>query len=706
MHRGCGRTASWRWALPAAAALALLPSPPRAAEAAREGGAPRAPLTAESMWGLARLAAPAISPDGAWAVVPVTRFDVAQDRGLTDLWLVRADGTESRQLTSHEGPENAPAWSPDGRWIAFVGKRGEDAAPQVYAIPVAGGEARRVTNVPTGAAAPRWFPDSRRIAFVTAVWADLATFEAQGARLEERRKSKVTARVFDRSPARIWDRFHDGREHHVYVASLDGGAPAPVTFGSGRSLPPSEFGVSADDYDVSPDGAELAFAADVDATGVEPRLDVFAIPVAGGTPRNLTPDNPAADDEKPAYSPDGSRIAFGRQVRPRFWAEQHALAVHDRATGANRVLTAAWDRTAWPAVWTPDGAGFVASIDDAGTRRLHRIDAATGAPAPVTKARSFASPALARDGRTLVALREAFDEPPTLVRVDLATGEARKLSTFNDEALAKVALGRYESVTVPGWDGRPIQTWVVYPPGFDPSRRYPVYVLIHGGPHVGVTDSFHWRWNAQVFAGWGYVTAWPNFHGSSGFGQAFVDSIDPDWATKPAADVLGAARWLARQPWADGARMAAGGGSYGGYLASLLLGRAHPFRTLVVHAGVYDRYAQLASDYGAVKGRNPPYWEDERNHRKVSPHLFAARFSTPTLVVHGALDYRVPETHAFALWHTLQQRGVRSRLVHYPDENHWILKPQNSIHWYAATRDWLAEIMGKPEAQEPVAQFE
>jgi len=297
----------------------------------------------------------------------------------------------------------------------------------------------------------------------------------------------------------------------------------------------------------------------------------------------------------------------------------------------------------------------------------------------------------------LLALRQGFTEPPTLVRVDTASGAVTKLSTFNDDLFAKVDWGTYESVTYKGWGGKDIQMWVNYPPGFDKSKKWPVYLILHGGPHNGVTDSFTFRWNAQVFSAWGYVTAWHNFHGSSGFGQAFTDSINPDWATKPYEDTILAAKWLAAQPWADADRLAAGGGSYGGYLATLLLGRPHPFKALVAHAAVYNLYSMTGSDGGASKPRFGGYWEKEQDllYKKMSPHFGAGTFKTPTLVIHGALDYRVPDGHGLEVWNMLQQRGVKSRLVYYPNENHWVLKPQNSIFWYQEKRKWLAEWIGE-----------
>ncbi|MGH9787957.1 MAG: alpha/beta hydrolase family protein, partial [Candidatus Acidiferrales bacterium] len=292
--------------------------------------------------------------------------------------------------------------------------------------------------------------------------------------------------------------------------------------------------------------------------------------------------------------------------------------------------------------------------------------------------------------------RQSFSEPPTLVRIDTATGAATKLSTFNDDLLANVAWGRYESVTYKGANGDDIQMWIIYPPNFDAAKKWPFYFLLHGGPHGGVTDSFHWRWNAQVFSGWGYVTAWHNFHGSSGFGEAFTDSINPNWADLPYEDTIAAARWFEKQPWIDAERMGAGGGSYGGYLATLILGRPHPFKTLVAHAAVYNLYTQVGADFAANKNRFGEYWEPERKEQleHVSPHLQAASFTTPTLIIHGERDFRVPVNHGVELFNTLQKRGVKSRLIYYPDENHWVLKPQNSIYWYNEKQKWLKEFIG------------
>jgi dipeptidyl aminopeptidase/acylaminoacyl peptidase len=647
----------------------------------------KAPLSAEKMWSLTRVGEPALSRDGRFAVVPATRYDIAENKGLTDLWLLPVAGGPARQLTSDPAPDTQPAVSPDGRWIAFVSRRGKDEQSQIYVIPVDGGEARRLTDVPTGASVPKWFPDNRRIAFVSSIWTDLASWEDQGKRLKEREDSKMSAKVWDHAPISYWDHFLDDRETHLFAIDLSGGEPVAITRQSGYSLSRQETDASS--YDISPDGTEVAFSANLDKSGVDTNFDVIILPSCGCQPaRDITTDN-AANDGDPRYSPDGRYLAFTQQRTRKFYADRARLMLQERATGKTRGLTEDWDRSVGTPMWLPDSKGMVAVIDDAATQRVYRFDVAGGAPKAITTSPSFGGVAVGKSAA--VAVRQSFSEPPTLVRLDLRSGRAAKLSTFNDAALADVDFGKVESVTYKGAHNDDIQMWVVYPPGFDPAKKYPVYMVLHGGPHNAMTDSTQWRWNAQVFAGWGYIVTWHNFHGSSGFGQTFTDSINPDWISLPYEDTIKAASWLMEKPYVDRDRMAAGGGSYGGFLATVLLGREHPFKTIIAHAAVYNSFTQIASDYGADKPRFFNFWERPQEFARYSPATAAANFKTPTLIIHGQLDRRVPVNHGIELFNTLQSKGVPSKLVYFPDENHWVLKPQNSLFWYQTKQQWLAQ---------------
>ena len=663
-----------------AAALALAP-------AAALADDPPAPITAETMWQLARVGAPALSPDGRLAVYSVTRYDADNDKGEADLYLVPTAGGKPQRLTSMKGKESEPAWSPDGRTIAFVAKRGDDKDTQLYVIGATGGEAARVGDIPTGVASPKWFPDSARIAFITSVWPDVTEWSKTKEKLKEREDSKMTAQTWDRTPVTHWDHFVGDRQAHVFSISIDGGTPTPITVGTGHELSRRE--TSAESFDISPDGREVAFVADTDTTGLDENTDVYVVPAGGGQARNLTVDNPASD-EAPKYSPDGRWLNYVRQKIKGFYGDTYQAWLIDRRSDARRRLAEGWDRSIVNLVWAPDSKSLYAPIDDAGTVRIHRIDVSRGGHQPVTAASSYSGLAVAGKPAVLVALRQSFTEPSTVVRVDTKNGEATTLSPENDAALAKFAFGKVESVTYKGAGGEDIQMWVVYPPDFDPAKKYPLYLILHGGPHNGVADAWTFRWNAQVFAGWGYVTAWHNFHGSSGFGQDFTDSINPDLITKPYEDTIKAADWFAAQSWIDKDRMTAGGGSYGGFLAAVLLGRPNPFKTLVAHAAVYNNYTMYGGDYGATKARFFEAWDKPEEFARYSPSTSAANFKTPTLVIHGQLDQRVPFNNGMELFQILQNRGVASRLVYYPDENHWILKRQNSLFWYGEVKDWLA----------------
>jgi dipeptidyl aminopeptidase/acylaminoacyl peptidase len=647
-------------------------------------------LSAEVLWEMSRVAAPVVSPDGKRVVVAVTTYPEKDDpektyQAETRLWLL-GTGKErtQRPLTAEGGQASDPVFSPDGSRLAFIGKRDGDEAGQVYILPMdEPGEAVSVTDVPTGASAPKWVGE--QIYFVSNVWPDKSFDEMEEA-IQAEKDSQLSAKTWNRMPYSHWDHWLDeAREHHLYRVPAAGGEVESLTLDTGLELPRTTAGSGA--YDVSPDGKWLAFVANSRSGGVYPDNDVFLMQVGTGAATNITEDNEAPDGN-PMFSPDGRSLVYTRQAIAGFYGDQVKLMLRDLKSGETTMLHEDWDRSASGIVWAPDSRGFYGTIDDAGTRRVYYLPI-KGAPKRLTGATDFDSLDIADNG-IMVARNQSAVYPPRVVRLSTRGKDLQRLDRFNDDVLANVDMGTYESVTYTGADGNEIQMWVHYPPGFDSSKQYPLLLAIHGGPHGAVTDNFHFRWNSQAFAAWGYVTAWPNFHGSSGFGQAFTDSINPDWLTKPYADVVAAAAWLADKPWIDGDRMVAGGGSYGGYLSSIVLGRENPFKALVIHAAVYDMYAQTSADFAVHDQRFGPYWEKPEIYTDISPHLFAAGFRTPSLVIHGQNDLRVPVGQAFSLFRALQRQGIESRLVYYPDENHWILTRENSVHWYGEFRDWIA----------------
>jgi len=642
-------------------------------------------LSADVLWQLERLDSPVISPDGSLVVVPVTTYPADGEDAETRLWVLNVDEQpEQRPLTAEGDKSSGAVFSPDGSRLAFVRKRNKDEAAQIYVMPMRGpGEAVQLTNVPTGVAALRWVND--HIYFISNIWADMS-FDEMAEKLEADKESKLSAKVWNKMPYSHWDTWlQEERQNHLFRIPDSGGDVEALTLPAGIEL--SRADVDASDYDASPDGSTIAFVADSRKDGVYTDEDIFLLKVGSGSARNITEDNLASDDH-PLFSPDGRMLAFSRQHTVGFYGDQRKLVIHDLKSRKSRQVHDEWDRSADGLVWAEDSRGLFGSIDDAGTRRVYYLPVSGDAPAAITEMTNFDQLSIATDG-TLVARSQSPVYPPRIVHVDTDRSTVRRLDQFNDTVLDEVDVGTYESVTYTGAGGNPIQMWVHYPPGFNADKQYPLFLLIHGGPHGAVTESFHFRWNAQTFASWGYVTAWPNFHGSSGFGQDFTDSINPDWVTKPYADVIAAAEWLTQKPWIDAERVVAGGGSYGGYLSSILLGREHPFSALVIHAAVYDLYAQTSADFAVHDERFGPYWENPEIYQSISPHYFADQFATPSLIIHGQNDLRVPVGQAFELFRTLQSRGVESRLVYYPDENHWILTRDNSLHWYGEVRKWV-----------------
>ena len=650
-------------------------------------------MTVEDLWAMERVGAPALSPDGRLAVVAVTRYSMADDKGNADLWLVSVAGQEApRRLTWNEGADGSPAFSPDGKRIAFTSKRGDKPA-QIYVLSLEGGEAQAVTDLPMAAQSPRWLKDGR-IVFAADTWPDLNDdLAALKARLEERAKDKTNAFVSDNRLVRYWDRWlTDGSVPHLFVLDPATGKVRDLLPGSTRFMGLMDGA----DFDVSPEGTEVAFTANgTEAPYRTMQDDVFVVPVDGGPARCLTGGSPG-DDGSARYSPDGRYLIHGRTLRPENDADQTHLVRLDRKTGESVPLAASWDRS--PSAWrfSPDGATLYVHAEDRGRTNLFSLPVGKPEAAP----RLLATGGVTSDVRaaadgTLVFLLQSLTRPTELVALDPGKAEPRPLTSFNAKRAEALSRLRVEDLTYVGAGGDPVQMWVVHPPGPVAGPKPTVFVL-HGGPHGASLDSFHYRWSAALFASQGYLTVLPNFHGSTGFGQAFAESILGAHGDKPYADVMAALDLLVARGDVDGKRVAVAGGSYGGYLAAWILGQTDRFAAVVDHAGVYDLMAQFASD--ATYGRSLNYgaspWEDPARIDRWSPSRFAASFKTPTLILHGERDYRVPYTQGLNLYGILTAKGVPARLVVFPNENHWILKPQAARLWWHEVFAWIGRYTG------------
>jgi len=652
----------------------------------------RPPLDVETLWKLARVGTPALSPDGTRACVPVTTYDMEKNGGSTSLWLLPAKagrGAAPSKLTAGD-KDSAPVWSPDGRWIAFTAKRTGDDAPQVYVIAPDGGEARRVTSLSTGCSSLRWFPDGKRIAFVSSVWPDLDGDAAQAKRLKARREDKVQVHASERGELRFWDRWlTDGREPHVFAVDVASGRARDLLAGTGLKLPPWE--PSAEDYDIAPDGREIAFVVDpADEPGMLNLTDIVTLELAGKRKRVVTGSS-GRSDSAPRYSPDGASILHLTHDTARRHTDEGTLALVPRRGGAIRLLAPRFDRAPRHPQWSPDGGAVLFLAEDRGLNRLWRLDAGARDPRALTGRGTIGGFAQSGDGTTIAFDASTIAAPPAIYACAADGADLRRLDRFNDALLAKHAFGETREITVKGWGGEPVQCWLVFPPGFDPSRKWPLLHSIHGGPNTAHGDGWHFRWNAHVFAGWGYVVAMVNYHGSSSFGQAFTDSIVGRYGEKEFADIEASTDRLLRDGYIDRSRMAISGGSYGGYMAAYINGHTSRYAAHVCHAGCYDWVSMMATDGYRWFGRELGawHWDDEKRVLAQSPHHFVGRAKSPTLVIHGEQDFRVPATQALQYYHTLKARDVPARLLWYPDENHWILKPRNSKRWYEEFAAWI-----------------
>jgi dipeptidyl aminopeptidase/acylaminoacyl peptidase len=644
------------------------------------------PMAFEDMAAMKRIGAPKVSPDGKWVAYDASTIDLGNNIRRSAIYLMAADGTGWKQLTDGTKQDEGPAWSPDGKSIAYVSNR-DGAAKQVYLLDVASGQSKKLTNLTNGAASVKWVPDGSGLVLVSDVYPDCGV-DPQCTEQKDTAASKTPtkARVIDSLLYRHWSSWQAPTRAHIIHVALNGTARdlTPGAF----DAPPFSVG-GGDEFDISPDSKELVYARNVETNPERStNADLYVVPLTGGEAKRITARTGA--DTSPSYSPDGKWIAYRSQSRNGYESDLWELWLYDRATGQSRRIAAEFPDWISEVAWAPDAKSFIVDAPLKGKNALYEVTL-DGKATLIESGGSAGSIDVAPDGRTIYYTLSTLRRPADIYSLT-RNGQRKQLTHENDALLAQLNMGSTEDMWWTGADGAQVQGHLIKPPNFDPNKKYPALVLIHGGPQGAWSDAWSYRWNPQPFAARGYVILMPNPRGSTGFGQQFVEQISRDWAGRVYVDLMNGVDKLAALPYVDSSRLGAAGGSYGGYMVNWILGHSTRFKALVSHAGVFN----LESMYGVTEELwfpewefGGPYWENPEQYEKWSPHRFAKNFNTPTLVTHGELDFRVPIGEGLQLFTVLQRKGVPSKLLYYPDEGHWVLKPQNSKLWFQTVGDWF-----------------
>jgi dipeptidyl aminopeptidase/acylaminoacyl peptidase len=645
--------------------------------------------TIEDLLKARRVGDPQVSPDGKRVAFTIGDVDLDGNKVVTQIYVVSLSGGEMKQLTNGERSATAPRWSPDGKKIAYA------TAGQIWLMDDDGDHKEQITKISTDAASPVWSPDGKWIAFTSDVHPDCTSDDCNKAKDEKAEKSKVKAHITERLLFRHWNEWRDVKRTHVFVVSSKGGAARDLTPGDFDSPPYAAS--SGVDFAFSPDSAELAYIRNPDRVeAISTNSDIYVVPATGGAGRSISANN-RGYDVGPVYSRDGKYIIYRSQVTAGFEADRWRIMVYNRASGTTTELTRGFDLQVEEVVLSPDNTTLYFTAGERGHAPIYKVPLAGGPSKKIVSDVFATNLQITPDGRSLVFANSSIAFPPEVYRVNDDGQGLTALTRANGDLMARAKLRKPEEVEWIGAVGRKVHGFVVKPKDFDPSKKYPLLVLIHGGPQSAWNDSWSYRWNPEVFANSGYVVFAPNPRGSLGYGQQFVNEISGDWGGKAYTDIMnGVADFIRRNSYVDRNRIGAAGASYGGYMINWILGHNNDprfqFKVLVSHDGVYN----LTSMYGGTEElwftdwefKGTP-WTNRAMYERWSPHNFVTNFKTPILIIHGELDYRVPIGESLQLFTAVQRMGVDSKLLIFPDEGHWVLKPQNSQLWYHTVLDWL-----------------
>jgi dipeptidyl aminopeptidase/acylaminoacyl peptidase len=701
------------------------------------------PFTFEDMMKLRRVGEPEVSPDGEWVLFSVVDVNLEANTKTPHIWIVPTAGGGSnekeREIIADQDADR-PRWAPDGKRFAFISTK--EAGSQVWIAEFDGTAgtvtaAHKLTSITTEAGGELWSPEGKNILFTSDVYPECdggpEEIACNAKKVKEAEESKVRALIFDHLLYRHWNAYKEGKRSHIFVVSATLPPPpmpsARVALPPPRDLTPGDYDAPVfslggqDDYAFSPDGQEICYTSNHDKNpAASTNNDLWIVPVSGGAAKNITAENPASDSS-PLYSPDGKYIAYRAQVRPGYESDRFRLKLYDRKTGEKRSLSEEFDSWVGTFIWNPDSSGFylVAGdkseapiyfsplgghpmrISEHAHARVHQMPGATVAPMPEGWNQAWNDDlAITPDGKSLLFTRMTLDRPNEILRWTIVAPNARNetiaaspvpLTHLNESVLNNIEMSPLESFWFHGANGDNVQGFLVRPPNFDAGKKYPVKFLIHGGPQGAWGDDWSYRWNPELFAANGYVVIMINFHGSTGYGQKFIDAINGDWGGAPFDDLMKGLDYAEQTyPFIDKDRECALGASYGGYMANWILGHTDRFKCIVTHDGMFNAESAWGTTeelwFNDWEFKGTPY-DNRAMYQKWSPHQYAKNFKTPTLVVHGQRDYRLDVSEGLQLFTTLQMEGVPSKMLYFPDEGHWVLKPQNSQLWYKTVNDWV-----------------
>jgi len=692
------------------------------------------PFTFEDMMKLKRVGDPQVSPDGKWVIFSVVDVDLAANTKTPHIWIVPTAGGQEREIIADQDADR-PRWAPDGKRFAFLSTK--EGGAQVWIAdfdPGAGSVMRtwKFTSIATEASGELWSPDGRTILFTSDVYPECdgtaqAETECNARKVKGAEQSKVRALIFEHLLYRHWNAYKEGKRTHIFVIRAPKATSESASEGDSiaenysRDVTPGDYDSPVfslggqDDYAFSPDGKEICYASNHDKNpAASTNNDLWIVPVTGGEAKNITADNPASDTS-PLYSPDGRYIAYRAQQRPGYESDRFRLMLYDRRTGEKKNLTEDFDRWVGTYTWSPNSSRIYFNTENAGKAPMYSLSIATGKRVEVptlimaTQDDMVVSP----NGEDVFFTNNGIAEPNAIYSFMLCPNGCgdppppppAKLTRFNDALLLQAAMSPLEPFWFTGAHNDKVQGFMVKPPNFDPDKKYPVKFLIHGGPQGAWGDDWSYRWNPELFASptsatpSGYVVLMINFHGSTGYGQKFIDAINGDWGGAPYEDLMKGLDYAEQTyPFIDKARECALGASYGGYMINWILGHTDRFKCLVSHDGMFNAESAWGTTeelwFNDWEFKGTPY-DNRESYVKWSPHQYAKNFKTPTLVIHGQGDYRLDVSEGLQLFTTLQMEGVPSKMLYFPDEGHWVLKPQNSQLWYKTVNDWVDQWIGK-----------